>query len=39
MGCELNPKICYTNFSSVIRKQKEVSMISVDCCNNNNIKH
>ncbi|XP_076105543.1 histone acetyltransferase KAT2A-like [Mytilus galloprovincialis] len=24
MGCELNPKICYTNFSSVIRKQKEI---------------
>ena len=25
MGCELNPKISYTNFSSIIRKQREVS--------------
>lgn len=24
MGCELNPRIIYTDFSSVIRKQKEV---------------
>lgn len=24
MGCELNPKIVYTQFSEVIRKQKEV---------------
>ncbi|XP_060075718.1 histone acetyltransferase KAT2B-like [Ylistrum balloti] len=24
MGCELNPRICYTDFSSVIRKQKEI---------------
>jgi histone acetyltransferase len=24
MGCELNPRIKYTEFSSVIRKQKEV---------------
>lgn len=24
MGCELNPKISYTNFSSIIRKQREV---------------
>ncbi|KAJ8301572.1 hypothetical protein KUTeg_020559 [Tegillarca granosa] len=24
MGCELNPKICYTEFSSVIKKQREI---------------
>ena len=24
MGCELNAKICYTEFSKTIRKQKEV---------------
>ena len=24
MGCELNPKIVYTEFSAVVRKQKEV---------------
>nr|XP_011432298.2 histone acetyltransferase KAT2A [Crassostrea gigas] len=24
MGCELNPKISYTNFSSIIRKQREI---------------
>ncbi|KAK3578779.1 hypothetical protein CHS0354_035688 [Potamilus streckersoni] len=24
MGCELNPKICYTKFSQIIRKQKEI---------------
>lgn len=24
MGCELNPKICYTEFSKTIRKQKEI---------------
>ena len=25
MGCELNPRICYTEFSTTIRKQKEVT--------------
>ncbi|KAH3876567.1 histone acetyltransferase KAT2B-like [Dreissena polymorpha] len=24
MGCELNPRICYTEFSKTIRKQKEI---------------
>ncbi len=24
MGCELNPKIVYTEFSLVVRKQKEI---------------
>ncbi|WAR26077.1 KAT2A-like protein, partial [Mya arenaria] len=24
MGCELNPRICYTEFSKIIRKQKEI---------------
>lgn len=24
MGCELNPKICYTEFSKIIRKQKDI---------------
>lgn len=24
MGCELNPRIIYTEFTSIIRKQKEV---------------
>ena len=24
MGCELNPKIVYTEFSAVVRKQKEI---------------
>ena len=27
MGCELNPRIVYTQFSEVIRKQKEVSAL------------
>lgn len=26
MGCELNPRIPYTEFSVIIKKQKEVSM-------------
>lgn len=26
MGCELNPRIKYTEFSQIIRKQKEVSL-------------
>jgi hypothetical protein len=25
MGCELNPRIIYTEFTAIIRKQKEVS--------------
>lgn len=29
MGCELNPKIQYTDFSYVIRKQKEVKRESL----------
>ena len=24
MGCELNPRIIYTEFTAIIRKQKEV---------------
>ena len=24
MGCELNPKIVYTEFSAVVRRQKEI---------------
>lgn len=27
MGCELNPRIIYTEFTSVIRKQKEVILV------------
>ena len=26
MGCELNPQIPYTEFSVIIKKQKEVSL-------------
>lgn len=31
MGCELNARIIYTEFTSVIRKQKEVGL--PDCYN------
>ena len=27
MGCELNPRIIYTEFTAIIRKQKEVFTI------------
>jgi len=27
MGCELNPRICYTEFSKTIRLQKEVNAL------------
>ena len=27
MGCELNPRIKYTDFSHIIRKQKEVRLL------------
>jgi len=32
MGCELNPRIVYTQFSEVIRKQKEVVIVSQQPC-------
>lgn len=28
MGCELNPSIPYTEFSVIIKKQKEVGLLS-----------
>ena len=31
MGCELNPRIVYTQFSEVIRKQKEVGFCFMAC--------
>ena len=37
MGCELNPRIIYTEFTAIIRKQKEVIFFSLEkfptiCC-------
>jgi len=29
MGCELNPRIPYTEFSNIIRKQKEVNVVEI----------
>ena len=29
MGCELNPRIIYTEFTAIIRKQKEVLYIRI----------
>ena len=29
MGCELNPRIVYTDFSTIIKKQKEVLLYTM----------
>ena len=29
MGCELNPRIQYTEFTQIIRKQKDVSLVFI----------
>jgi histone acetyltransferase len=32
MGCELNPRIIYTEFTAIIRKQKEVFLVYNEFC-------